>query len=606
MVFGREAAVVIKGRDGRTVLLHSRGLDVQQAGAAAAEAMGTLQAAGQNSDTWDILSQHQGAPLLCGRVEVMHSKFCVTYRVAGGLIFLLVTPPCANAFACVGMLGQVVRVVLPPGEAAKAAEATPERVQRRFAQVYLAVYLAVDALVGSGGVLEAGGALARASSTLEGLGEARAGDKGGKGDKAGAEAARPAPQGAGVGRITRRTLQGAIDALSRLSFPAGSAMDAAPPRPGFALPDGSVAPPPRQPQQVWAAADPFGDSDIFGAAKPKPVVPPGADPNDPFAASDPFAPLVKVAEAKEEKKPGDWQDFDGNKAKPADGFEDSAFGEGAAFAPPPPPMIPSEPVLRLSETWRGEAVGGRLARCGVAGRVEWASEGAKAKVHTVQFMVQPPEPANQHLAAALSAARRHPACTKPGRCGGLLVADGIAAKPHAGAPLLAYALPPVALAPPLQAHLGAYRQPLGEGRVLVTLGLHYAVSPRLGAASTGLQVDLHLPALLESPLRAAPPGAHFDAKASVLRWQLPAASLAAPADASGAAAEALVAVFVVAGAAAEEQALTAALARLAATLTLAGAEGGGSLSGASLAQGVVDLEATPALCGWRAELTVTL
>ncbi|KAG2482908.1 hypothetical protein HYH03_018190 [Edaphochlamys debaryana] len=71
-------------------------------------------------------------------------------------------------------------------------------------------------------------------------------------------------------------------------------------------------------------------------------------------------------------------------------------------------------------------------------------------------------------------------------------------------------------------------------------------------------------------------------------------------------AEALVAVFVVAGAAAEEQALTAALARLAATLTLAGAEGSGSLSGASLAQGGVDLEATPALCGWRAELAVTL
>lgn len=50
--------------------------------------------------------------------------------------------------------------------------------------------------------------------------------------------------------------------------------------------------------------------------------------------------------------------------------------------------MPAEPVLRLTEFWRGEAAGGRLVRAGVAGRVEWVSEGAKAKVHTVQFMVQ--------------------------------------------------------------------------------------------------------------------------------------------------------------------------------------------------------------------------
>ncbi len=67
------------------------------------------------------------------------------------------------------------------------------------------------------------------------------------------------------------------------------------------------------------------------------------------------------------------------------GFEGDAFGETPAFGTP---LIPSEPVLRLSECWRGQVAGGRLLRAGLGGRVEWASEAAKSKVHTVQFLVQ--------------------------------------------------------------------------------------------------------------------------------------------------------------------------------------------------------------------------
>lgn len=70
---------------------------------------------------------------------------------------------------------------------------------------------------------------------------------------------------------------------------------------------------------------------------------------------------------------------------PRPGFEGDAFGESPAFGTP---LIPSEPVLRLSECWRGQVAGGRLLRAGLGGRVEWASEAAKSKVHTVQFLVQ--------------------------------------------------------------------------------------------------------------------------------------------------------------------------------------------------------------------------
>eukprot|EP00198_Chlamydomonas_reinhardtii_P000692 XP_001690027.1 predicted protein [Chlamydomonas reinhardtii] len=581
MVFARDAAVVVKGRDGRTVLLQSRGLDIQQANMAASEGMATLQAASTNADAWDILSNSQGAPLLCGRVEVMHSH-------------------------CVQLLGQVVRVVMGPAEGKAAAELTAERLQRKFGEVYLAV----DALLGSGGILEAGAALARANATLEQLH-----DK----SKVAAEAApKQVPK---QQQAKRRTLQGAIDQLARLSFTgAGAVMQAVPPRPGFQLPDTSntAGPPPQAraaaaaPGAAAAAATGFDDDDdIFNfkpkkdAAAAKPALPAGADPNDPFAMSD-VAPLaVAAADA---KKPDDWQSFDGKDGKKKElGFEDNAFGAGAAAPAAPAPIVPAEPVLRLTEFWRGEAAGGRLVRAGVAGRVEWVSEGAKAKVHTVQFMVQPPEPANSFLAAALSSARRHPAATKQGRAAGVLVADGIAAKPHAGAPLLAYHLPPAAVAPPpLQARLGTSCQLLPDGRRLVTVGVHYAVSPRLAPRTAALRAELRLPALLESPVRAAPAGATFDAKARALSWELPGDKLAAGLDNGGGAAEPLVACFLFGG---EEAALVAALAqRLSGVLVLRGVVGGaggsGSLSGASLAQGVVELELTPALCSWSAELEV--
>ncbi len=59
-------------------------------------------------------------------------------------------------------------------------------------------------------------------------------------------------------------------------------------------------------------------------------------------------------------------------------------------------------------------------------------------------------PSAAPLAAALSAARRHPAASRPGPLPGVLLGDGIQAKHHAGAPLMVYSLPATACQPPLQ------------------------------------------------------------------------------------------------------------------------------------------------------------
>ncbi len=120
-----------------------------------------------------------------------------------------------------------------------------------------------------------------------------------------------------------------------------------------------------------------------------------------------------------------------------------------------------------------------------------------------------------------------------------------------------------------------------------------------------------MPALLQRPLRAEPRGATLDGRAHVLRWEASASAIMAGS------ADAFVAAFLVEpppatpgttgladGSAAA--ALAAALQRLAARVVLRGAERGGTLSGAGLAQGVVEMEETPGLCGWSAEVTAAL
>ncbi|GIL44075.1 hypothetical protein Vafri_1636 [Volvox africanus] len=584
MVFAREAAVIIKGRDGRTVLLQSRGMDFQVASLAAGEAMAALQAAAQAPESWDVLSNTQAVPFLSGRLEVMHHKFTVTYRVAGGLIFLVVTAPAANVFSCIHLLNGIVRVAAVQADG-KAAELNPERLQRRFGEVYMAV----DALLSSGGVLDANAALGRALATLD---QVQDKDKG----KGVPEAPQTPPQQQRpTGKpFTRRTLQGIIDQLALLSFSAGPAMQGIQARPGFQLQE-VVSQTISRPKQE-EARDPFPID--LGSSVPK--VPRGKDPNDPFPDLDWAAPEPSKAPEVVTPTPATTTTTTGG-----------AGGAGVNVDPvpaaPPPvhaPFVLSEPVLRLVEIWRGETSAGRLVRAGVSGRVEWVSEAAKAKVHTVQFMLQVPEAAREHLPAALAASRRHPDCCRAGPTGGLLLADGIQAKRHDGALLLYYHLPPLAIRLPMQAQLGASMQATQDGWHLVTLGLHYAVNPVLAQRAAGLALEIVVPALLERPLRTSPSGAVFDAKARILRWRQP--GTVSYLDNHGTAVQPFLATFAVDEAVANEAAISAALVRLNAKLSLLGADGSGTLSGASLAQGVVDLEVTPSLCGWRAELFATL
>ncbi|GLI70063.1 hypothetical protein VaNZ11_014834 [Volvox africanus] len=590
MVFAREAAVIIKGRDGRTVLLQSRGMDFQVASLAAGEAMAALQAAAQAPESWDVLSNTQAVPFLSGRLEVMHHKLTVTYRVAGGLIFLVVTAPAANVFSCIHLLNGIVRVAAVQADG-KSAELNPERLQRRFGEVYMAV----DALLSSGGVLDPNTALGRALATLEQLQDR---DKG----KGVAEAAQKPPQQQRPGGkpFTRRTLQGMIDQLALLSFSAGPAMQGIQARPGFQLQE-AVPQAMSRPKQE-EARDPFPID--LGSSVPK--VPRGKDPNDPFPDLDWAAPEPSKTPEVVTTTPATTTTTTATMTTTGGAGGAGVNVDPVPVAPPPvyAPFVLSEPVLRLVEIWRGETSAGQLVRAGVSGRVEWISEAAKAKVHTVQLMLQVPEASCEHLPAALAASRRHPDCCRAGPTGGLLLADGIQAKRHEGALLLYYHLPPLAIRLPMQAQLGASILPTQDGRHLVTLGLHYAVNPVLAQRAAGLALEIVVPALLERPLRTSPPGAVFDAKARTLRWQQP--GPVSYLDNHGTAVQPFLASFAVDEAVASEAALPAALVRLNAKLSLLGADGSGTLTGASLAQGVVDLEVTPSLCGWRAELTATL
>ncbi|GIL95684.1 hypothetical protein Vretimale_1657 [Volvox reticuliferus] len=389
-----------------------------------------------------------------------------------------------------------------------------------------------------------------------------------------------------------------IDQLALFSFSGGPAMQGVQARPGFQLQE-MVPQSVSRPKQV-EAKDPFP----IGLGSSVPKVPRGKDPNDPFPDLDWATP--EPSKGPEVVTPT-------LATTTTTTTTGNAGGAGARVVPapvpdtPPPvhtPFVLSEPVLRLVEIWRGETSAGRLVRAGVSGRVEWVSEAAKAKVHTVQFMLQVPNAAREHLVAALASSRRHPDCCRAGPTGGLLLADGIQAKRYEGAPLLYYHLPPLAIRPPMQAQLGASMLHTQDGRHLVTLGLQYAVNPALAKRAAGLAVEIVIPALLDQPLRTSPSGAVFDAKARTLRWQQP--GPVSCLDNHGTATQPFVASFAVDEAVASETALSAALVRLNAKLLLLGAGGSGTLSGASLAQGVVDLEMTPSLCGWRAELNATL
>lgn len=540
--------------------------------------------------------------MLCGSLHVLGGRYLVVYRVLAQMLFIVVAQAtAANAFSCLSLLNNVVRVV---STETKMPDAGPPQIERKYAEIYLAV----EALMASGGVLEANGALARAHASL-----------GQQAEKSGTAAAAKSAEAPKTPQLTityrgRRTINGHIQQLARMSFSIGNALRDVQPRPGFDLHDGASRPagaagqdpfaglPLAGAASVAAASDPFGDDDFFGLGKGKPAAKPEAAAK--AASEDPFA------------LPGgkEWAAFDQDAAAAAPGapaanggaagFEDNAFGDGkagssgfgdSAFGPPP---VPKEPVLRLVEVWRGEVAGGKLVRAGLSGRVEWLGQEAKAQVRTVQFSLQAGG-ATEPVCQALCSARRHEATAKAGQQPGVFVADGVAAIQHGATPLLRYHVAPAFCRMPLQVHFGASWQAMHDGQMLVTVGLQYLVSPDASLQCGDLSVDVSVPALLEVPLRTSP-GAAFDGQKRQLRWALKggAGSAVAPGHSGS-----LAAAFVVS---ADEAALAPALRRMTAALALAGQSAGGSLSGVGLAQGVLELEATPQRASWSASMTATL
>ena len=71
--------------------------------------------------------------MLCGSLHVLGGRYLVVYRVLAQLLFIVVAKAtAANAFSCLSLLNNVVRVV---STETKMPDAGPPQIERKYAEV---------------------------------------------------------------------------------------------------------------------------------------------------------------------------------------------------------------------------------------------------------------------------------------------------------------------------------------------------------------------------------------------------------------------------------------------------------------------------------------
>jgi len=309
--------------------------------------------------------------LSAGHLRVLGGRARAVYRTVGRVAVVVVAPtdgggaagaPFApsgpSAFAALGLASAVARLLVAE---CKAVDVTQERVERRFAQIYLGVASLLAR--GSGDVVQAlldvGSGLGALSGDASKAKKARL-----LADAAAAAAAKTArPVGKRLAD-PRAAIGGAAGAWPGASF--------APPA---ALQDGRGALP-----MPAFAAPPF----------PRPDAPrrrPGA--GLPYFLKD----EGEEAKKEEEGRPPE-------AAAAADEAEADPFSGDAARAS----AVPSGPALRLLEVWGAESHGARCLRAGLVGAVRWASAETKAVSGSVPFGLALEAPVEAATAAAAAAA----------------------------------------------------------------------------------------------------------------------------------------------------------------------------------------------------------
>ncbi|KAG1674831.1 hypothetical protein FOA52_015218 [Chlamydomonas sp. UWO 241] len=582
MANGTCFAVLLMGLNGKTYQVNVNGIETKNAIQAGKDAVAQLQQLAATNDAGDISPAGQGAPLLCGCARLWSGGWQVHYRALGSILAMVVTPDGLNAFAALNLLSSVVRIVCQDG---KVVELTPERLLRKPSETYLAI----DAVVGSAGALGASDALADARAAFDAPG--------------GANTRRvSARTGAGSYSVSKRTLSSQVDQLGGLTFSSSAALFGLQARPAFALSGAwgeSTGIKPKAPlptTTLMASQDPFAQVPGSSGA-PKPA----AASSDPF--EDIFGPITNAAmlgNADQAAAAADKVKVAADKVKAAEAAEKAAAAAALvaamaeSAAPPVVEQLPARPLLRLVETWRGDAVGGAFARAGVDGAVVWAHGAADEPPLPVPFALTCADWAQGNgVPAALASASRHAMATSVGTdLQGRIVADPDSAQMSAPPALLRYHVPPgPGTSPPLTVRVDASTMAAKDGETVVVVGVRVAVASREGMALEGMDVSLALPALFAMPLRVAPAGATLDAASARLQWSVPAERLKPGCQ------EVLTAVFKVA--ADEAACVEAARASLAAHVELRSGASASGFSGVTLVQAAADGDHEPTAT-WRA------
>ncbi|BDA44585.1 hypothetical protein COCOBI_06-0610 [Coccomyxa sp. Obi] len=310
MVVGFSVAIVLRARKGSNFLVLSRGIDAREAGDCSREVAGVLTRFSDAGGKGEMdRSGDNPPPFAFGEMLVASGRHRVVYRLVGGVYLMVVAAPQSNVLWLLELISACVRVLVA---VARGVEVTPEKLARRYPELYLAL----------SGVLASGGsevlsALAAAEAELASLGpdapKAKAGVMGRLGRSAsssrvkgsGASAssgsttpkAEPIASSSGIGK---RTLTDEVEDLSKVSF--AFPPDELQPSPGRARAAAAPAGRPSPQQSAartpgdLAAADPFAAStaaadrsvlagtgleDLFDPS-PTDTGPSGMDPSDPF------------------------------------------------------------------------------------------------------------------------------------------------------------------------------------------------------------------------------------------------------------------------------------------------------------------------------------
>lgn len=512
---GNRVAVIVCARQlgGKVLLTSTRGIENKKAISATQDAFAAIGQLSGSDDVGDIALSIQGLPLSCGSVRLWQGRWRVFYRAMGPTLAMVLAPASQNAFSALNILGQVVRVLSSDG---KIPEVPIERVQRKYAEVYLSI----DSIVSSAGVLTASEALDEAHAVMDSLGAP-------PGQLVNRRMARhPIPQVSY--KLAKRSLSSQQSQLGQLAFSTTSCMAGLKALPGFELP-----------------------LRLQQEEQPKPKILEDSLPEAAQKSEDPFEDIfgpIKDAEIR------------GQEAPP------STATSGTA----------TRPLLRLIETWRAEFEGAQVMRCGLDGCVQWVEDAVNDPPCHIRFSLSTAVWTDEQVTQCIRASQRHPLATSIAVDGsGAMVADGASSRVTPTPVLLRYHLPPGhGLVAPLLVNVGVSAQEGRDGCTAVLVGIRIALTQQSHVRMQALNVQLTSPAMFKHLARASPLGAIYSPERRAIHWSLP------PEGLTPGGLEVLAAVFKVR---ASEATCIAAAQEMQAEVQLLGLQGD-SLSGVSLTQ----------------------